>query len=119
MRLDISWKLDRDPSDYNIWSSNADSFRTDQDLNNSGNNSTTFVQWEIVQRAIDNYRQYITLHTGDDEVLSIFPDMDNLFVANGEEVSGVTDEERRSILSHWMMAGSNLILGSDLTDIDG
>jgi len=119
MRLDISWKLGRDPADYGIWSSNADSFRTDQDINNSGNNSTMFTAWSTVQRAIDNYRQYITLHTAQDEVLSIYPDMDNMFVANEQSISGVTDEERRSILSHWMAAGSNLILGSDLSNIDG
>ncbi|THU78466.1 hypothetical protein K435DRAFT_876613 [Dendrothele bispora CBS 962.96] len=36
MRLDISWKLVQDPTHYSIWSSNADSFRTDQDINNAG-----------------------------------------------------------------------------------
>ncbi|THU97139.1 family 27 glycoside hydrolase [Dendrothele bispora CBS 962.96] len=118
MRLDISWKLGRDPADYGIWSSNSDSFRTDQDINNSGQNSSMFTSWTTVQRAIDNYRQYITLHTDQDEVLSIYPDMDNMYVANEQTISGVTDEERRSILSHWMAAGSNLILGSDLTNID-
>ncbi|KAF9071324.1 glycoside hydrolase superfamily [Rhodocollybia butyracea] len=116
MRLDISWKLARDPSDFEIWETNADSFRTDQDINNAGADS--FTAWATVQRAIDNYRQYIVLHTEEDETLTIYPDMDNLFVANSAVLDGVTDDERFTIMSHWMGAASNLILGNDMTDID-
>ncbi|KAF9071313.1 hypothetical protein BDP27DRAFT_1419111 [Rhodocollybia butyracea] len=43
MRLDISWKLTRDPSDFEIWETNADSFRTDQDINNAGDDSFTVI----------------------------------------------------------------------------
>jgi alpha-galactosidase len=116
MRLDISWKLARDPTDFSIWSSNADSFRTDQDINNAG--STTFVAWATVQRAIDNYRQYIVLHTGQDETLSIYPDMDNLYMGNSGAEDGLTDDERFTIMSHWIGAASNLITGNDLTNLD-
>lgn len=116
MRLDISWKLARDPSDFSIWSSNADSFRTDQDINNSGANS--FTAWATVQRAIENYRQYIVLHTGQDETLSIYPDMDNLYVGNSAPEDGVSDDERFTIMSHWIAAGSNLMIGNDLTNLD-
>jgi alpha-galactosidase len=117
MRLDISWKLARDPVDFQIWETNAESFRTDQDINNGGSDS--FTAWATVQRAIDNYRQYIVLHTGQDETLTIYPDMCNMFVANTAAEDGVdTDDERFTIMSHWIGAGSNLILGSDLTNID-
>lgn len=119
MRLDISWKLARDPSDFSIWEDNADSFRTDQDINNSGADSDSFTAWATVQRAIDNYRQYIVLHTSQDETLSIYPDMDNLYVGNSAAEDGVTDDERFTIMSHWLGAGSNLILGNDLTQLDG
>ncbi|KAJ3968403.1 glycoside hydrolase superfamily [Lentinula raphanica] len=118
MRLDISWKLARDPSDFDIWESNADSFRTDQDINNSGADSDSFTAWATVQRAIDNYRQYIVLHTSQDETLSIYPDMDNLYVGNSAPEDGVTDDERFTIMNHWLGAGSNLILGNDLTQLD-
>lgn len=90
--------------------------RTDQDINNSG--ESTFVSWEVVQRAIDNYRQYITTVMVYNTTLTIYPDMDNLFVGNPASVSGVTDDERQTIMTHWLGAGANLIIGSDLTNLD-
>ncbi|KAK2752876.1 hypothetical protein FQN54_008029 [Arachnomyces sp. PD_36] len=118
IRLDISWKLDRSPDYYDIWKSNADSMRTDQDINNS--EESTFVSWETVQRAIDNYRQYIVLQVPSAATtpLTIYPDMDNLFVGNPAGVSGVTDKQRQAIMTHWIGAAANLIVGSDLTSLD-
>ncbi|KAI2779081.1 glycoside hydrolase family 27 protein [Daldinia loculata] len=116
IRLDISWKLDRSQEYFDIWETNADSMRTDQDINNSG--ESTFVSWEVVQRAIDNYRQYITTVMVYNTTLTIYPDMDNLFVGNPASVSGVTDDERQTIMTHWLGAGANLIIGSDLTNLD-
>ncbi|KAI0840790.1 glycoside hydrolase family 27 protein [Hypoxylon sp. FL0890] len=116
MRLDISWKLDRSEKYFDIWEANADSMRTDQDINNGG--KSTFVSWEVVQRAIDNYRQYITMVMKYNKTLTIYPDMDSLFVGNPVSVSGVTDDERRTIMTHWLGAGANLIIGSDLTNLD-
>ncbi|KAI8959011.1 glycoside hydrolase family 27 protein [Daldinia sp. FL1419] len=116
IRLDISWKLDRSQEYFDIWETNADSMRTDQDINNGG--ASTFVSWEVVQRAIDNYRQYITTVMSYNTTLKIYPDMDNLFVGNPASVSGVTDDERQTIMTHWLGAGANLITGSDLTNLD-
>lgn len=118
MRLDISWKLERNSTYYDIWRANADAMRTDQDINNSG--KTIFVAWATIQRAIDNYRQYIVETSVSDptQLISIYPDMDNLFVANPANVSGVTDAERTTIMSHWIGAAANFIVGSDLTNID-
>ncbi|KAI8630700.1 glycoside hydrolase [Xylariaceae sp. FL1651] len=116
MRLDISWKLDRSEQFFDIWETNADSMRTDQDINNGG--AATFVSWGTVQRAIDNYRQYITTVSSFDTTLTIYPDMDNLFVGNTALVSGVTDDERQTIMTHWIGAAANLIIGSDLTKLD-
>ncbi|XXG98462.1 hypothetical protein Hte_004786 [Hypoxylon texense] len=116
IRLDISWKLDRSQEYFDIWESNADSMRTDQDINNGG--QSTFVSWETVQRAIDNYRQYITTVMQYNTTLTTYPDMDNLFVGNPASISGVTDDERQTIMTHWIGAGANLIIGSDLTNLD-
>ncbi|KAI8955485.1 glycoside hydrolase [Xylaria longipes] len=116
MRLDISWKLDRSEQFFDIWETNADSMRTDQDINNGG--VATFVSWGTVQRAIDNYRQYIITVSAFDTTLTIYPDMDNLFVGNAASVSGVTDDERQTIMTHWIGAAANLIVGSDLTNLD-
>ncbi|KAI0129755.1 family 27 glycoside hydrolase [Xylariales sp. AK1849] len=116
MRLDISWKLDRSQPFFDIWETNADSLRTDQDLNNGG--AAAFVAWGTVQRAIDNYRQYITAVTQFGTTLTVYPDMDNLFVGNAAAISGVTDDERQTIMTHWIGAVANLIVGSDLTNLD-
>jgi len=119
IRLDISWKLERkDPKFFDIWSSNADSMRTDQDINNS--NSTTFLNWATVQRAIDNYRDLVSgvIANSDEPSLRIFPDMDSLFVGNDESIAGVGDRKRETIATHWIGAAANLITGSDLTRMD-
>ncbi|KAI1324471.1 glycoside hydrolase [Xylariaceae sp. FL0255] len=84
MRLDISWKLDRTEEYFDIWEANADSMRTDQDINNGG--ASTFLSWDTVQRAIENYRQYITTVSAYSTTLTIYPDMDNLFVGNAASV---------------------------------
>lgn len=116
MRLDISWKLDRTQKFFNIWNSNADSMRTDQDLNNSG--QPTFVAWATVQRAFDNYRQWIVAGLQFFDHLNIYPDMDNLLVGNNATISGITDAQRQTVMTHYIGAGANLILGSDLTHLD-
>lgn len=116
MRLDISWKLDRSDPYYNIWKTNADSFRTDQDLNNQ--QEATFIHWKTVQRAIDNYRQYIELQIPKNEPLSIYPDLDNVNVGNPEATTGVSDAQRETIMTHWIGTAANLITGSDLTSLD-
>ncbi|KIK60484.1 glycoside hydrolase family 27 protein [Collybiopsis luxurians FD-317 M1] len=121
MRLDISWKLARDEKHFRIWSKNADSFRTDQDINESNSNST-LAAWATVQRAIDNYRQYIVMHTGKDERLNLYPDMDNLYVGSafiGEKGEArLSKAQRYTIMNHWICAASNLMLGNDLTKLD-
>jgi alpha-galactosidase len=116
VRLDLSWKLCRNETYLPIWSSFAESMRTDQDIDNYGTN--TFVAWQVVQRAIENYRQYILLQKQRNVPITIYPDMDNLFVANPENLTGVSDMQRTTIMNHWLGAGANLVLGSDLRNID-
>ncbi|KAL6788747.1 glycoside hydrolase superfamily [Trichoderma sp. SZMC 28012] len=116
MRLDISWKLDRTQTYFDIWNSNADSMRTDQDLNNSG--SSTLVSWGTVQRAIDNYRQWIIAGLQFFDELNIYPDMDNLAVGSPESISGLSDGQRTTVMTHWIGAGANLITGNDMTQLD-
>lgn len=120
MRLDISWKLDRTPKYFSIWNANAETMRTDQDINNSG--ESTFIHWATVQRAIDNYRQWIVAALGifnnGNNKLRVYPDLDNLYAGNAASITGVTDIQRRTIMTHWIAAGANLITGADLSRID-
>ncbi|KZO97269.1 glycoside hydrolase family 27 protein [Calocera viscosa TUFC12733] len=116
MRLDVSWKLERNFTYYDVWKHNADSMRVDQDINNM--HSATFLSWATVQRAIDNYRQYITLQTSTLEPLTIYPDLDNLYVGNAANISGITDAQRGTMATFWLAAGANLLIGSDLLQLD-
>ncbi|KAJ5610292.1 Alpha-galactosidase [Penicillium lagena] len=116
VRLDLSWKLCRNETYLPLWSSFAESMRTDQDIDNYGTN--TFLAWQVVQRAIENYRQYISLQKERNVPITIYPDMDNLFVCNPQNLTGVSDTERVTIMNHWLGAGANLVLGCDLRHID-
>lgn len=122
MRLDISWKLDRSPKYFPIWNANSESMRSDQDINNGG--ESTFIHWATVQRAIDNYRQWIVAALGifdgssEEKTLRVYPDLDNLYAGNEGSITGVSDVERRTIMTHWITSGANLITGSDLARID-
>ncbi|CEJ91245.1 hypothetical protein VHEMI06969 [[Torrubiella] hemipterigena] len=116
MRLDISWKLDRREKYFRIWDANSESMRTDQDINNGGEH--TFIRWATVQRAIDNYRQWIVAALPIFDQLSVYPDLDNLYAGNDANITGVSDTQRRTIMTHWIAAGANLITGSDLARID-
>lgn len=116
IRLDISWKLDRTQKYFDIWNSNADSMRTDQDLNNSG--SSTLVSWGTVQRAIENYRQWIIAGLQFLDELNVYPDLDNLLSGNPENISGLSNGQRTTVFTHWLGAGANLILGNDMTTLD-
>ena len=94
----------------------ADTMRTDQDLNGGLGVQT---QWPTVQWAIEQCREYmLQLAKTNATVLTIYPDMDNLFVGNNASLSGITDRQRQTAISHWIGAGANVILGSDMTALD-
>jgi alpha-galactosidase len=115
MRLDISWKLDRTSSFFPVWLDNADSMRTDQDINNSG--QSTLVNWGTVQRAIDNYRDFVVKFQAlDRDKITTHPDMDNLLI--GASSDGLTDQQRQTVMTHWIGAAANLIIGSDVLNLD-
>ncbi|KAL7809435.1 alpha-galactosidase 3 [Trichoderma gracile] len=116
IRLDISWKLCRNETWLPVWSDLAESMRTDQDLDNYGTN--TLMAWQVGQRAIENYRQYIGLQAQRDVPLTIYPDMDALFTVNPEHLAGVNDTIRHTVQNHWLGAGANLIIGGDMEQVD-
>ncbi|PTB63289.1 glycoside hydrolase family 27 protein [Trichoderma citrinoviride] len=116
IRLDISWKLCRNETWLPIWSDLAESMRTDQDLDNYGTN--TLMAWQVGQRAIENYRQYIGLQAQRNVPLTIYPDMDALFTVNPEHLAGVNDTIRYTVQNHWLGAGANLIIGGDMQQVD-
>jgi alpha-galactosidase len=121
MRLDLSWKLDRnDLGDWLTWQANADGLRLDQDINNSG--QSTLVSFSTVQRAIEQYRSFINQQEEDPtrqgKPIHIRPFMDNMYTGNTQSLTGLTDQERYTVFIHWVGAGADLITGSDLSKID-
>ncbi|ETS73189.1 hypothetical protein PFICI_15134 [Pestalotiopsis fici W106-1] len=117
IRLDLSSNVCRNEPYLGIWKSSADSFRIAVDINSSGAAKFLGSMWKV-QGTIEQYRQYINLLVAAEETMSLHPDFDNMFVGNPESVSGVTDAQRITIASHWIGASANLILGSDMTNID-
>lgn len=119
MRLDISWKLDRSDPYWGIWQSSADTLRVDQDTNNAGKDS--LVSWTSVLRTLDYYRQFINEQTAQGrqgKAIMIRPDLDNTFVGNPENISGLSDVQRYTQAAMWIGAGANIITGSDMTHLD-
>ena len=115
--LQVSWKLDRSKKYFDIWRANADSMRVDQDVNNYAN-KTPLVKWTDVQRDINNYRDWAVTALSFYDVARIHPNMDMMFVANGPEISGLNEDQRKTIFYHWIGASAELNLGSDLTKMD-
>ncbi|KAF2754210.1 family 27 glycoside hydrolase [Pseudovirgaria hyperparasitica] len=120
MRLHISWKLERNATYLPIWNANTDAMRTDQDINQSG--AKTLVQWQKVQRAIENYRQWYLAATAGlidaGLALRVRPDLDSLLNGNDKSISGISDVKRQSVMTHWIGAGAPLITGSDMRNLD-
>lgn len=119
MRLGLSWKPCRNATWLPFWGQSADAIRTDNDINRYFTN--TFTDWQILQQAFENYRQYILLQkqsfvAGNPIVLH--PDMDNLLVANNTTLSGITDDMRVTTMSMFLGASANLVLGGDLNNVD-
>jgi alpha-galactosidase len=119
IRLDLSWKLERDQADWEIWRSNADGLRLDTDINGFDG---SLVAWASVQRVIEQYRSFINQQEEDPTRLNIpimiRPDLDDMYTGNAETLNGVTDVQRYTIASHWVGTGGNLISGADLTQLD-
>lgn len=121
MRLGLSWRLDRTDPWWSLWRANADALRLDRDINYGRNP----VQWDTVQRAAEQYRQYMHQQVSDPsrrgQPIRIRPDMDSLLVsapASASSWSGLNTVERYGQAILWVGAGANLIAGSDLTQVD-
>ncbi|KIE00088.1 alpha-galactosidase, partial [Metarhizium majus ARSEF 297] len=117
MRLDISWQLDLSEPSFAIWNQNADSMRVDSDIINY--QGSTLTTWKAIQRAIDNYRNWTIAALDLPFALNIHADLSSLAVGNSETLAGVNATQQQTIMTHGIASGSNLILDSDLTQLDG
>ena len=141
MRLDISWGLDRDEPEWDVWKGNADTLRLDTDVDNDGyacdfhtpNAPRPQDSYSITARlpsppsmrsyeSFEAYRVFITQQTLDPTrqttPIAMRPDMDNTFVGNPQSLSGLSDVQRYTMAIHWIDTGANIITGSDQTTRD-
>jgi alpha-galactosidase len=116
IRLDLSSNVCRNSPYLGIWEASAESMRVATDINSYG--ASTFVGMWLVQNSIEQYRQYINQLVAANATMTLHPDMDDLFVGNPASVTGVTDNQRITLMSHWIGASANLILGSDMKNLD-
>lgn len=116
IRLDISSNVCRNDTFLDIWEGNSDTMRLEIDINNQ-NSGTLVGMWKI-QGTIEQYRRYINQIVDSGKDLRLRPDFSNLFVGNEALITGINDLQRTSVMSHWIGAAANLILGSDMTRID-
>lgn len=116
IRLDVSSNVCRSEPFMSTWVANADTMRVAVDINN--HNTATFVGMWKIQGTIEQYRLYINQLVAGKKLMRARPDFDNMFVGNPASVSGIDDAQRVTVMSHWLGAAGNLILGSDLSNLD-
>jgi alpha-galactosidase len=116
IRLHLSLNVCRNEPYLGIWQASADSMRVAVDINRYG--GRVFVGIWKIQGTIEQYRQYINLQVVANKPITLHADMDNLFVGNPASVTRVSDANRITLMSHWVGASANLILGSDMTNLD-
>lgn len=108
VEIQVSWSIDQDYiSDFQ---QSADSWRTDFDVECYCSSLTT---WSAASNRLDNALDWAE-HAGPETGWS---NLDSL-IAGPNPLSGLTDEERRTVVSIWSIASSPLYLGDDLRDLD-
>lgn len=113
MWLTVSWAVDEKPDSMAVWRGNADGFRVSTDIEEYGVNMTYYA---AVRRNVAAYWRLMSI-TASDEVQG-WPDMDSLLVGMDESISGLTQPERRTMFTMWVLSQSPLYIGDDLSKID-
>lgn len=108
VEIQVSWSINQDYiSDFQ---QSSDSWRTDFDVECYCSSLTT---WSAASNRLDNALDWAE-HAGPETGWS---NLDSL-IAGPNPLSGLTDEERRTVVSIWSIASSPLYLGDDLRDLD-
>lgn len=106
--LELSWRIDSHYADF--WSKYANGWRVGDDVDSYGN---TLTDWGNIFRTFDAVASWSGLSgkgIGWD-------DLDSLDVGNGE-MDGLTDIERKTVVTLWAISCSPLYIGDDLTKLD-
>ncbi|MGH9772413.1 MAG: alpha-galactosidase D [Candidatus Acidiferrales bacterium] len=108
--LTISWALDEDY--LNVWQQYSNARRTDQDVECEGRCST-LTDWP---RIYERLRDLPGWENASGPTVG-WNDLDSLDIVNGA-TDGLSNDEKQSALSFWVLANAPLVLGGDLTAID-
>jgi len=108
IKLQVSWSLSHDYVDF--WREHATSWRIDFDVEPK---FPTLVTWDLFVKT----RWWDLPQWSEDSRLGHYNDLDALNVGNGE-MDGISEDERRSYMTLWAIAGAPLYLGDDLTKLD-
>lgn len=106
--LTISWALDHDYTD--TWRPLANARRIEDDIDCR---CGTLTKWSVVARRFSD----LPLWQSDAGPSKGWNDLDSLEVGNGSQ-DGLTNDERRSAMTLWVIANAPLYLGDDLTQLD-
>jgi alpha-galactosidase len=111
MALNLSASLSA--SDGTTWSSLANSWRIDGDIGASPKGSSSpLTSWSNVSKRFDDAADYQP-YGGKGG----WNDLDSVGVGNGDN-DGITPPERQTNMALWALAGSQYMLGADLTHLD-
>jgi alpha-galactosidase len=100
-------------ADGPTWSSLADSWRIDGDIGASPKGSSfPLTSWANVSERFNDAAAYQTFAGNGG-----WNDLDSLGVGNGSN-DGITAPERQTNVALWALAGSQFMLGADLTNLD-
>jgi hypothetical protein len=108
VEIQVSWSVSQDY--ITDWQTYADSWRSDFDVECY---CTTLTTWNTASNRLANaldWAKYAGPETG-------WTNLDSLEVGSGA-LDGLTDTERRSVMSIWSLASAPLYLGDDLTKLD-
>jgi len=102
------------------WRDTGDSYRITTDINNSapGDGTSTIISWFAVQRAVEAMRIYISLLIEDGRPLKGHPDLDNVSIGNRNFLNQLSEAQRRTYFSFWIVTGVPIYLGDDLNLLD-
>jgi len=107
--LTLSWKIDMRQNEF--WKRWANAVRVTQDVESYDDKLT---HW---QPQIARHFEAARLYAQDAGKGKGWSDLDSLLVGNGE-MSGMTPDERRSVMTLWAIACSPMYVGDDLTKLD-
>ncbi len=124
IKLTLSWHIDAAHGEF--YRQYADAWRADDDIEcyttcdtlTAWANPTGYVRNTVLARFFDAAEW-----TGFNGVPGPtgrrgWSDLDSLLIGQGAAASGLTDDERRTVMTLWSIVGSPLYLGNDLTKLD-